>query len=86
MIRERQREGITVAKKADVRKGRKPSLTVVRVAEIRKRVFVFTCPRGITQRLNRITCLSMRNLTSRRHASGALKTDLRPTWKRALGC
>ena len=38
MIRERQREGIELAKKADVYKGRKPSLTAVQVAEIRKRV------------------------------------------------
>jgi DNA invertase Pin-like site-specific DNA recombinase len=38
MIRERQREGIELAKKAGVYKGRKPSLTPVQVAEIRKRV------------------------------------------------
>jgi len=38
MIRERQREGIAIAKKAGVYKGRKPSLTPVQVAEIRKRV------------------------------------------------
>ena len=38
MIRERQREGIDLAKKAGVYKGRKPSLTPVQVAEIRKRV------------------------------------------------
>jgi DNA invertase Pin-like site-specific DNA recombinase len=38
MIRERQREGIELAKKAGVYKGRKPSLTSVQVAEIRKRV------------------------------------------------
>jgi DNA invertase Pin-like site-specific DNA recombinase len=38
MIRERQREGIALAKKAGVYKGRKPSLTTVQVAEIRKRV------------------------------------------------
>ena len=38
MIRERQREGIALAKKAGVYKGRKPSLTAVQVAEIRKRV------------------------------------------------
>jgi DNA invertase Pin-like site-specific DNA recombinase len=38
MIRERQREGIALAKKAGVYKGRKPSLTPVQVAEIRKRV------------------------------------------------
>lgn len=38
MIRERQREGIELAKKAGVYKGRKPSLTPVEVAEIRKRV------------------------------------------------
>jgi DNA invertase Pin-like site-specific DNA recombinase len=38
MIRERQREGIELAKKTGVYKGRKPSLTPVQVAEIRKRV------------------------------------------------
>jgi DNA invertase Pin-like site-specific DNA recombinase len=38
MIRERQREGIALAKKAGIYKGRKPSLTDVQVAEIRKRV------------------------------------------------
>src|ERR1035437_8598157 len=38
MIRERQREGIELAKKKGVYKGRKPSLTKVQVAEIRKRV------------------------------------------------
>jgi DNA invertase Pin-like site-specific DNA recombinase len=37
MIRERQREGIELAKRAGVYKGRKPSLTPVQVAEIRKR-------------------------------------------------
>ena len=38
MIRERQREGIALAKKAGVYKGRKPSLTSLQIAEIRKRV------------------------------------------------
>jgi DNA invertase Pin-like site-specific DNA recombinase len=38
MIRERQREGIALAKKTGVYKGRKPSLTAVQVGEIRKRV------------------------------------------------
>jgi len=38
MIRERQREGIALAKKAGVYKGRKPSLTSMQVEEIRKRV------------------------------------------------
>lgn len=38
MIRERQREGIALAKKAGVYKGRKPSLTPIQVAQIRKRV------------------------------------------------
>jgi DNA invertase Pin-like site-specific DNA recombinase len=37
MIRERQREGIAIAKKAGVYKGRKPSLTSEQVAEIRRR-------------------------------------------------
>jgi DNA invertase Pin-like site-specific DNA recombinase len=38
MIRERQREGIALAKKAGVYKGRKPSLTLEQVKEIRRRV------------------------------------------------
>lgn len=38
MIRERQREGIALAKKAGVYKGRKPLLTPAQIAEIRKRV------------------------------------------------
>jgi DNA invertase Pin-like site-specific DNA recombinase len=38
MIRERQREGIALAKKAGVYKGRKPSLKPMQIAEIRKRV------------------------------------------------
>jgi DNA invertase Pin-like site-specific DNA recombinase len=38
MIRERQREGIALAKKAGVYKGRRPSLTTAQVTEIRKRV------------------------------------------------
>jgi DNA invertase Pin-like site-specific DNA recombinase len=37
MIRERQREGIALAKKAGVYKGRKPSLTIEQVKEIRRR-------------------------------------------------
>lgn len=37
MIRERQREGIALAKKAGVYKGRKPSLTPEQVKEIRRR-------------------------------------------------
>lgn len=38
LMRERQREGIALAKKAGVYTGRKPSLTPAEVAEIRKRV------------------------------------------------
>jgi DNA invertase Pin-like site-specific DNA recombinase len=38
MIRERQREGIELAKRRGVCRGRKPSLTAAQVAEIRKRV------------------------------------------------
>jgi DNA invertase Pin-like site-specific DNA recombinase len=38
MIRERQREGIALAKKAGVYKGRKPSLTTRQIPAIRKRV------------------------------------------------
>lgn len=38
LIKERQREGIALAKKAGVYKGRKPSLNTEKVAELRKRV------------------------------------------------
>ncbi|KAA6462035.1 recombinase family protein [Acidobacteria bacterium AB60] len=38
LIRERQREGIAIAKKAGVYRGRKPSLTPERVTELRARV------------------------------------------------
>jgi DNA invertase Pin-like site-specific DNA recombinase len=38
LIRERQREGIALAKKAGVYKGRKPSLTPERVTQLRARV------------------------------------------------
>ena len=38
MIRERQREGIAIAKAAGKYKGRKPSLAPEQVAELRKRV------------------------------------------------
>jgi DNA invertase Pin-like site-specific DNA recombinase len=38
LIKERQREGIALAKKAGVYKGRKPSLTPERVSELRARV------------------------------------------------
>jgi DNA invertase Pin-like site-specific DNA recombinase len=38
LIRERQREGIALAKKAGVYRGRKPSLTAERVSDLRKRV------------------------------------------------
>jgi len=38
LIRERQREGIALAKRAGVYKGRKPSLTPERAQELRKRV------------------------------------------------
>jgi DNA invertase Pin-like site-specific DNA recombinase len=38
LIRERQREGIAIAKREGKYKGRKPSLTPARVAELRRRV------------------------------------------------
>jgi DNA invertase Pin-like site-specific DNA recombinase len=38
LLKERQREGIAIAKKAGVYKGRKPSLTPERVTELRARV------------------------------------------------
>jgi DNA invertase Pin-like site-specific DNA recombinase len=38
IIKERQREGIAIAKKEGVYKGRKPSLSAERAAELRKRV------------------------------------------------
>jgi DNA invertase Pin-like site-specific DNA recombinase len=37
LIRERQREGIALAKKRGVYRGRKPSLSAERAAEMRKR-------------------------------------------------
>jgi DNA invertase Pin-like site-specific DNA recombinase len=37
-VRERQREGIALAKRAGLYKGRKPSLTAEQVKEIRRRV------------------------------------------------
>jgi DNA invertase Pin-like site-specific DNA recombinase len=38
LIRERQREGIALAKKAGVYKGRKPSLSIERAKELRRRI------------------------------------------------
>ena len=38
LIRERQREGIAIAKRAGKYSGRKPSLTALRAAELRRRV------------------------------------------------
>jgi DNA invertase Pin-like site-specific DNA recombinase len=38
LIKERQREGIAMAKKAGVYKGRKPSLSAEKAAELRKRI------------------------------------------------
>jgi DNA invertase Pin-like site-specific DNA recombinase len=38
MLKERQREGIAIAKKAGVYRGRKPSLAPERIAELRARV------------------------------------------------
>jgi DNA invertase Pin-like site-specific DNA recombinase len=38
MLKERQREGIAIAKKAGVYKGRKPSLTPERIAQLRVRI------------------------------------------------
>lgn len=38
LIRERQREGIALARKAGVSKGRRPSLTSERIKELRQRV------------------------------------------------
>jgi DNA invertase Pin-like site-specific DNA recombinase len=38
LIRERQREGIALAKKAGVYRGRKPSLTAEQAEDLRKRV------------------------------------------------
>jgi DNA invertase Pin-like site-specific DNA recombinase len=38
LLKERQREGIAIAKKAGVYKGRKPSLTPERVTDLRARV------------------------------------------------
>jgi DNA invertase Pin-like site-specific DNA recombinase len=38
LIRERQREGVAIAKRAGVYRGRKPSLTLERAEELRRRV------------------------------------------------
>jgi DNA invertase Pin-like site-specific DNA recombinase len=38
MLKERQREGIAIAKKAGVYKGRKPSLTAERITQLRARI------------------------------------------------
>ena len=38
LLKERQREGIAIAKKAGAYKGRKPSLTPERVKELRTRI------------------------------------------------
>lgn len=38
MLKERQREGIAIAKKAGVYKGRKPSLTTERITQLRARI------------------------------------------------
>ena len=38
LIKERQREGIAIAKKAGVYKGRKPSLSAVKAEELRRRL------------------------------------------------
>jgi len=38
LIRERQREGIALAKKKGIYKGRKPSLTLDKIADLRKRI------------------------------------------------
>jgi len=52
LIKERQREGIAIAKKKGVYKGRKPSLTPERAAELRKRVAAGEKKAGIARDFN----------------------------------
>jgi DNA invertase Pin-like site-specific DNA recombinase len=52
LIKERQREGIAIAKKNGVYKGRKPSLTPERAAELRKRVAAGEKKAGIARDFN----------------------------------
>jgi DNA invertase Pin-like site-specific DNA recombinase len=52
LIKERQREGIAIAKKNGVYKGRKPSLSVEQAAELRKRVATGEKKAGIARDFN----------------------------------
>ena len=52
LIKERQREGIAIAKKNGVYKGRKPSLTPEQAAELRKRVAAGEKKAGIARDFN----------------------------------
>jgi DNA invertase Pin-like site-specific DNA recombinase len=52
LIKERQREGIAIAKKNGVYKGRKPSLTSEQAAELRKRVAAGEKKAGIARDFN----------------------------------
>jgi DNA invertase Pin-like site-specific DNA recombinase len=52
LIKERQREGIAIAKKNGVYKGRKPSLTTEQAAELRKRVAAGEKKAGIARDFN----------------------------------
>jgi DNA invertase Pin-like site-specific DNA recombinase len=49
LIKERQREGIAIAKKEGVYKGRKPSLSPERVAELRKRIAAGEAKAGLAR-------------------------------------
>ena len=52
LIKERQREGIAIAKKKGVYKGRKPSLTPEQAGELRKRVAAGEKKAGIARDFN----------------------------------
>jgi DNA invertase Pin-like site-specific DNA recombinase len=52
LIKERQREGIAIAKKKGVYKGRKPSLSAEQAAELRKRVATGEKKAGIARDFN----------------------------------
>jgi DNA invertase Pin-like site-specific DNA recombinase len=52
LIKERQREGIAIAKKKGVYKGRKPSLSAEQAAELRKRVAAGEKKAGIARDFN----------------------------------
>ena len=64
LIRERQREGIALAKKAGVYRGRKPSLTAAQADELRERVAAGEKKAGLAREL----CISRETLYQYLHA------------------